>query len=357
MILAVARLLFIIASLGSFVASAQISCLSDGTAQLCDGGCARVGPCSLGCSTTSGCLGPSNVSPTFRDDLGSFVVPAGETYRLSSDDGLVSRSDGGLVRPAGAFDLASRTGFSIEPQVDAGTVGVFAVDNLVVGQGALLRITGNHPIVLKVSTAATIEGTIDVGAENSQGGPGGANGGLGGQPGRGIGGGPVGSFGTEQCLHLCAVGSAGGSFGSAGGAGGSLNIASVLPDGGGLQVMGPPADGPYGTVFLIPLVGGSGGAGGVRPGSFTSTNLGLNPQPGVGGGGGGALQLVARTAISVMDGGVITAPGEGGGTCVSSGGAAGGSGGAILLESLTILLAPGSVLAANGGGGGASDCA
>lgn len=353
------RLAFALTCLLATVSAAQVTCHPDGTATVCDlAGCARVGPCSLGCTTTSGCFGPSNVTPGFESDAGSLLLQAGEVFTLSSDDGALLRSDGGVVRPAGGFDAVTRTVFSSEAQRDAGQdVGVFSVEDLVVERGATLLVQGSRPIVIKAASSVYVEGTIDVGALGQLGGPGGFNGGDGGAPGMGPGGGALGQFATAQCTHLCAVGSTGGAFGASGGAGGSVTIGSgALADGGGLQLMGPLVSVAYGTPDLRPLRGGSGGAGGVVVPGFTSANPGLNPRPGLGGGGGGALQLVARFGIVIADGGVITAPGEAGGSCISAGGAAGGSGGAILLESPNVVLAPASVVAANGGGGAASDC-
>ncbi|MEW5740294.1 MAG: hypothetical protein AB1938_15280 [Myxococcota bacterium] len=339
----------------------SVTCEPDGTATICPGSpdpCFRVGPCALGCSATDGCLVPSNVSPSFLDGGGDLTVPALDVaWRVSTDDGSIVRADGGMVRLAGPLDPQNGTRFDVEAQPDGGgLVGVLSVGQFTVAAGAKVEATGALPLVIRASGPIIVQGTIDVGAVFDQAGPGGFSGGSPGKDGQGPGGGLVGPLGTEGCEHLCSAGSSGAGFGAAGGLGGGITLGSGLLDGGPVNFPATPAGQPYGTASLSPLIGGSGGAGGVFPGNYTSGSAGLNPAPGRGGGGGGALQLVSQVSITVATGGVVTAPGGGGGGCISAGGAAGGSGGALLFEAPFISVEVGAVIAANGGGGGAADC-
>lgn len=338
-----------------------VTCEPDGTATLCPddaGPCFRVGPCSLGCDPMAGCLVPSNVSSDFLDAGGDLTIPAIDlVWRVSSDTGAIERWDGGAVRLAGPVDPQTGTRFEIEQQADGGgPVGVLSVGRLGVPAGTKLEGYGSLPLVIRAAGDITIQGVVDVGALAEAGGPGGFNGGPPGQRGAGPGAGVAGPLGTEGCQHLCSAGSSGGSFGAVGGAGGSIALGVGLEDGGPVDFPATPAGLAYGAASLTPLVGGSGGAGGVFPGSYTSGDPGLNPAPGRGGGGGGALQLVSKVRITILPGGVVTSPGAGGGGCISAGGAAGGSGGALLFEAPFIAVEIGGAVAANGGGGAAADC-
>lgn len=205
--------------------------------------------------------------------------------------------------------------------------------------------------VVQTFAYGTIDGTLDVGARGVDGGPGGFNGGGPELPGFGPCGGPAAPVGTDMCPDLCTAGAGGAGHGGRGGAGGDVSLSTysvTYPFTMGAGTCGAPT--------LVPLEGGSGGAGGARPGTFTSMTPGLAPVIPSGGGGGGAVQVSAAVSITLGPTGVITAPGEGGSASVSAGGASGGAGGAILLEAPVVTLSPGSVLAANGGAGGAGDC-
>jgi hypothetical protein len=144
----------------------------------------------------------------------------------------------------------------------------------------------NTPVYWLVQSNVVISGTVDVSGQNANGqtggigGPGGWNGGLGGTQGT-----------------------------SGQGPGGGL--VSTNGNGGGGQYN-------YGNVFLIPLLGGSGGGAG---------DYGW---PEGGGGGGGAI-LIASSATITLNGSVNANGGTGGGSPYGYGsiGGGGGSGGAV----------------------------
>lgn len=192
----------------------------------------------------------------------------------------------------------------------------------------------NTPVVWLVQSNVVINGTVDVSGQNANltaggiGGPGGFQGGNGGPAmsyGQGPGGGPSGTnYGANA---------------SYGGAGGLYS----------LGVSGPI----YGNVFLIPLIGGSGG-GGAMTGSSQ-----VGQGPGDGGGGGGGALLIAAANFTLN--GLINANGGASydylnygcnpGPChLTLGG--GGSGGAVRLVASKI--AGSGTVSTSGGCGGTS---
>jgi hypothetical protein len=132
-------------------------------------------------------------------------------------------------------------------------------------------------------------------------------------------------------------GGAGYSTGSRG-TGGSYGTQGSVPTGGG------PAGPVYGHPRVLPLIGGSGGAG--TRGTLYYHTLGA-------GAGGGAILIATQTTIR-LSGAVYARGGNGGSETQPYGGAGGGSGGGIRLVADTIT--GGGTLAATGGsstGGGA----
>ena len=166
----------------------------------------------------------------------------------------------------------------------------------------------NTPVVWLVQSNCVIVGSVNLNAgspadaQGASGGPGGFRGGNGGgSPGDGCG--PGGGHSE----------SGGGSFGTAGGG-----------DAGPV----------YGNKYLVPIIGGSGGAGG-------------NVRGGIGGGGGGgAIMIVSSGTIEIA--GSIYA--EGGFGCMYPTCSGGGSGGGVRLVATT--LRGSGALAARGGGFG-----
>jgi hypothetical protein len=138
--------------------------------------------------------------------------------------------------------------------------------------------------------------------------------------------------------NIGGIGGPGGYSGGNGAIGNSVATSGQGPGGGSvsLSIFGYPGYYSYGNVFVIPLIGGSGGAGGSDIGDGDN---------GGGGGGGGAILIAASASIHI--GGAIQANG-GTGTTYHGGG--GGSGGAIRVVASQI--SGGGNVAANGGNAG-----
>ncbi|MFO0740103.1 MAG: hypothetical protein U0270_29660 [Labilithrix sp.] len=194
---------------------------------------------------------------------------------------------------------------------------LYAFEDFIVEQSATLyfsnfQVTNPRPVIIAVSGKVDIQGLLDVSAALGYLGPGGFGGTS---PGPGFGG--LSGFGN--------VGGGGGSYCGKGGFGIGNDKQSSLD-----------TSKTYGTPELIPLVGGSAGAG--NNGDVTGQGRGA---------GGGVIQIAARGEIIVREFGAINAGGGGG----IGGGSAGGSGGAILLEAPAITIL--GAVTANGGGGSA----
>jgi len=250
----------------------------------------------------------------------------------NTDDGQILGGDGGTVRAAGE-GVIDGIAFSIQPQVDGPSVGVWSFGRLEIGAGATVAFSGAAAAAWIAADEIVVAGVVAAGAVGPLGGPAGGVGatadGAGEASGAGAGG--SGANGADD------PGGGGGGFGSVGGNGGAGNGAAGT---GGVA---------YGTVELVPLLGGSGGGGG---GGLASNARGA------GGGGGGALQVFSRVRIVVDLGGAMEAGGAGGepgplnlASFSAGGGSGGGSGGGLLLEAPIVEIA--GVVAANGGGGGA----
>jgi hypothetical protein len=182
--------------------------------------------------------------------------------------------DAGSNGSYGPLNITENTTLDLPPD------GVFHCTTINVSAGATLRFNRNPlntPVVLLAQGDVTIAGTIDVSGANASGaipgtgGPGGFDGGFGG-------------FGPSAPAHL-------GGDGQGPGRGvnieGQRHAAYAAPAGAN--------DRTYGNVLIVPLIGGSGGAG-------------INGNPGVGGGGGGgALLIASNTRITVS--GVVRANG------------------------------------------------
>jgi len=227
--------------------------------------------------------------------------------------------------------------------------GVFNFTTVNIPQGVTITFTRNAentPVTILASGDVAIDGVIEVSGlagdsidndtgqnffSTTPGGPGGFDGGRGGLPGTrgGNGQGPGGGVGNTAGT-TCFGG--GGSYGAQG-------RDSCLGDGSSI----------YGSVALLPLIGGSGGGGG------SSTTV-----PGASGGGGGGAILVASSGTLTINGAIRANGGIGGRVVVNSADAGGGSGGAIRLIATT-LAGNGAIEAIGGvsgtgntnGGGGA----
>ena len=293
--------------------------------------------CELGCNPDADpdrCyqLNPSNVDASWLcENTNDLVITSGVT--IHTEDGTIT----GIASAQIVFHMVSPGG----GQPD---IGVFAFNNIDL-RGNLL-VEGRNALALLACGDIEFSGVIDASAMGLLGGPGGWDGGLVGEGGEGSGGGKAAEDGTTDCPQLCSAGGGGGGHGGRGGDGGGVEC-----DTNSGEVDLDPGDGGAvnGFAELIPLAGGSGGAGGTDVPEGGSS-------PGDGGGGGGAVQLSAGGHIWISAPGGVTVAGDGGRETRSGGGAGGGAGGGILLEAVEIQIGTGAFLAANGGGGGGGDC-
>lgn len=229
---------------------------------------------------------------------------------ISRDDWDVAAEQAGPLRIDGyaSVDTTSCAFQDAKTRVYVGGMGLCAlfVSELLIGEGATLRVDGQYPLAIFSTGPITIAGMLDASAMGAKPGPGGGAGGAGSMlEGRGPSGGTGVTFGPGGGGGYCGGGGA-----SAGPGGGSVSIGA-----------------------LVPLRGGSGGGA-------------------PGGGGGGAVQLTSDSPIRILGGGSIQVAGGGGAASgFSSNAGGGGSGGALLLESPSIEVA-GRLIATGGSGGG-----
>lgn len=244
------------------------------------------------------------------------------------------------MEPAGSWRISSATA---QYDTSAGTVNegnsprsflltqdpsanlelrVVSVDSFEIAPGASLRVVGEHPLLILSWSMISVDGMLDVSSKAAY-------------PSPGAGGSRESCDNGDDGMGTSeAGGGGGGGLGQSGREGGDGNTGMTVNPGGGL---GGSIGRPKGAV-----VGGCrGGNGGGASGSG-----------GQGGAGGGAIQLTARTSITLA--GRILAGGRGGaGASGNGGGGGGGSGGYIGLDAPLVMTAAGSILAANGGAGGA----
>jgi hypothetical protein len=223
--------------------------------------------------------------------------------------------------------------FAAAPQDPSGPgLAILHVRDLTITAGTDVRVLGTAPLVI-IAENVRLAGIIDAGARLGTPGGGGTTAGTG-----------VGGNGAHRGTYSDS-GGGGASFGTSGARGGNAFCnTGCTPNS---TVPGGAAGATYGTMLLDTLEGGSGGGRGAGP-----TNCMMGPV----GAGGGAVQIYARTSITIGGSGGIHAGGGGGSggeQCATNWSSAhgGGSGGAIFLQSPSVTNA--GVLAANGGGGGA----
>jgi hypothetical protein len=227
----------------------------------------------------------------------------------------------GTVIPVEAFVLkiVAQTG-------DGRDLLVLHTSAFTLAAGASLDVTGDRPLVIAAESTIEIDGDLDASSRGGKttlpsNGPGASDSACAGTL--------DGSFSAQD--NPVGSGGGGGGLAATGGTGGSGNAGNLR--------------GAAGALVAIPALlraGCAGGSGGGRMKSVAD-----------GGQGGGAIELAARTSVTVI--GRINAGGAGGlgGIESGDGGGGGGSGGLISFDAPTVTLAPGSVIAANGGGGGA----
>ena len=258
---------------------------------------------------------------------------------LASTIAAAQTFDSGSTGADGALDLSGvAAGTTLvfnprafDPPLDPDGDSIYHFTTITIPAGVTVKMSaremGFAPVFWLASGAVDIAGAIDLNGEDghtwqgtwagvrspSMPGPGGFPGGVGGvtaQNGYGPGGGQVTTSGR-------------------GGGGGHAT------PGQGIEEDGPGGGASYGNTFLLPLIGGSGGAGFADP----------TPSDNGGGGAGGGAILIASSAGIHLTGAVISANGGWAG----SGGAGGGAGGAVRLVAPTI--SGGAYIRANRGYG------
>ncbi len=247
---------------------------------------------------------------------------------------VASAFTSGSTGADGAFNPTTSTQVQLPPD------GVFNFTTVNIPSGVtvtFIKNTANTPVYILATGDVIIAGTINVSGgsgvsiTSGKGGPGGFDGGYGGSSGNGGNGlGPgAGSISTNGSSYIQAGG--GGGYGSAGG---TFTVSNISAGSGG------PA---YGNSRLIPLVGGSGGAGGNWAADSLWSSIGM------GGGGGGGAILIASSGTINITGSISANGGNGAPSCNGSESAAGGggSGGAIKLMANTI--AGNGTISATGG--------
>lgn len=224
-------------------------------------------------------------------------------------------------------------------QLPASGVLNYTTVNIPAGVTVTFSQNNKAPVVMLASGDVKIAGTIDISGASSanvtigsfqfqggKGGPGGYDGGWGGQPVQTTGGtgfGPGGGGGGIYDSSTCS-GSNSSQGGGGGGFTGSGEASECIRNQGYLAGVRTGFGGPgYGSITMLPLVGGSGGGGGGgSPNGYGGPGSG-------GGGGGGALLLVASGGVELT--GVIKANGGSSGkqnnTSCSYGSEYGGTGG------------------------------
>lgn len=283
------------------------ACLPASGVQVCqpvpDGGGSSSGG-SDGGSSSGGDGGGSSGGDASHDAGPS--VEAGVLGYVPSNFGTVTITDGGvpeageggvsIVGPDGGIDWSSAPAVSVTgscindaclppplvvKQSDGSLAHLFVMKSLTVQTSALLQPNDTAPVIFAVLGDVDVQGTINLGANLSNGGPGAPTWGGTTSP-QGPGGGANG-----WTPNYPASGGGGGSFCGVGGKGGAATGAQAVA---GSTYPGP---------TLVPLVAGS--AGGWVNGYAW-------------GAGGGALQISSGTSILVRTVGIINAGGGGGGT-------------------------------------------
>ncbi len=266
---------------------------------------------------------PTHFDPCTLSPPSDSLELVGGSYSFDTDSGVLEGPQG-VVGSIASSSLGENRPF------------VISVDSLHITSDATLRVVGEEPLIVAAWTSITVDGLIDVSSGENVGPGAGADppeycashGAFPGQSGASGGGGGGGGGG------FAGPGGRGGDGGSSSGAGGGGGQTADTPD-------------------LVVRGGCPGAKGAVGDGQVGA---------GVGGAGGGAIQLTARTSMTIT--GSLHAGGSGGAGAESidgigqnpsrwnGGGGGGGSGGMLGLESPQLLVVSGASLAANGGGGG-----
>lgn len=315
--------------------------------------------CAEGCGgDPAHCLGfaPSFVENPEEAFIGTGTIalqsPATGTvhYTIDTDSGKVTNEDGAIIH-TGADGIENGVGVVRQDQAE-GAPGllILSLHSLTVPDGVALRVVGERAIVLLATGDVTIDGEVDVSADQSKGGPGGRTAhdtNLEASPLCGAAG-EFTAYDEQNGLYLRGGGGGGGNL-AGGGVGGAYVLDENNPT--GSKANGGAAGTAASSAPTALVGGGCGGAG-----RFSSPPMQSYVK---GGGGGGAMLIASQSKISI--GGRIRAAGAGGRSSnftpanarpFGSGGG-GGAGGTILLEAPAIEVT--GQLYANGGGGGSSN--
>jgi hypothetical protein len=230
--------------------------------------------------------------------------------------------DGGLAQSAGVVAL-NESGY-IE-------MAVFTFDEIDIGSGVSVTVTGNRGLVLASKSTFLLNSTINVAGGNQPSGNGAATAGGPGGAGTSLttGNEPPPSNGGNGSNSGTGIGPGGGTYDGTGGGYGGIGGGDANRD------MSAPT---YGDKQLTNLYGGSGGGGGVGGG---------------GTGGGGSLELVASLSCELGSSAKIYIDG-GNGTQVSDNNGnkgGGGSGGGLILAALNLTVNSSALIDASGGNG------
>lgn len=249
--------------------------------------------------------------------------------------------DSGSNGSDGALDLTGQTGTvvfipgSFNPPLDPDHDNVYHFTTIKIPSSLTVRLSaevlGAKPVVWLASGDVTIDGILD----------------LDGRPGH-----PYIGFGVAIVPSLAGAGGYPGGIGETTSQSWTTGQGPGAPrgasGGAGHVVPGQGAStgnlngAAYGNDFLLPLVGGSGGAGGINPGGAGVSGSG-------GGAGGGAL-LIASSVVIRVSGSITANGGSAGEPSSAAGSGGGGSGGAIrLIAPIVSSSHPSASLLARGG--------
>jgi hypothetical protein len=251
---------------------------------------------------------PAHVDPCQIPAPGDPLYLRAGLWSYDTNSGALTDPDHDATFPASA--LVTQPG-----GVELRIVSVTDVD---IPAGAVLRVYGKRPLVLVSWSDIAVGGTLSVASAHHRAGAG---------------------ADPDVCASVAATPGEDLSDGAGGGGGGGFGEAG--------------ADGGAGRDLMV--AGGSGGSAVSAPSAVRGGCPGAaggNALGGFGGAGGGALQLTARTSVTID--GILHAGGAGGGGSRGdrSGGGGGGSGGLIDLDAPSVTLSSTAIVAANGGGGG-----
>lgn len=231
----------------------------------------------------------------------------------------------------GALDFTGQTGSIVfdpstfNPPLDPDHDNVYHFTTIKIPANFTIRlkanVLGTKPVIWLASGAVTIAGNVYLIGDNGQGFP------ASGIPAvAGAGGYSGGTAATE--FQTWTMGQGPGAARAAGGGAGHAVAGEGAPA--GLEGK------PYGNDFLLPIVGGSGGAGGTYPGGSG------------GGAGGGAIVIASSVSIS-LTGSIEANGGDAGGAVGSTVAGGGGSGGSIRLIAPVVDTNSSAILKARGG--------